>query len=156
MDLRERRIPNVLTYPAALAGLGLAVLDGKWGASVAGLGAGFLALLALALLVPGALGMGDVKLAGAIGAVGGFPFVLDALLDGMIIGGGLALASAMLRGRFWATVRRSLVLARDIVRGAALGTRVSLSEPEEPSATLPYGVALAAGAVVAWCTGGVT
>ena len=51
-------------------------------------GAGF---LFLAILGRGALGMGDVKLAGAIGALFGFPDALYALFWGVMLGGVAAL-----------------------------------------------------------------
>ncbi|MEX0580166.1 MAG: A24 family peptidase [Mycobacterium sp.] len=71
MDLRHRRLPNLLTLPGAVAILA--------GAGAAGLGAsallGGLALSGLYLLVhladPGGLGAGDVKLALALGALTG-------------------------------------------------------------------------------------
>lgn len=89
VDLQVRRIPNTLTVTLALwaaaqmlwlrrptpaeAGLGLVV------------GGGLFVLLALARR--GAMGAGDVKLAGAMGALVGYPLVLKALLWGILAGG---------------------------------------------------------------------
>jgi len=66
-DLRDRTIPNWLTGAGALAGTALAVAQGR---ALPALLAGFLAaspFLLAALIRPGGMGMGDVKLAGVIG-----------------------------------------------------------------------------------------
>lgn len=62
---------------------------------------GFLIMLMPYLLSRGGMGAGDVKLAGFLGMVVGFPQVLAALLVGIIIGGLVAilLLIARLRGR---------------------------------------------------------
>src|SRR5581483_811936 len=67
VDLRERRIPNVVVLPLGLAAI-VARLVFERGALVEILVAGaaaFAVFLLLALAVRGGLGMGDVKLAGA-------------------------------------------------------------------------------------------
>jgi leader peptidase (prepilin peptidase)/N-methyltransferase len=100
IDLRERRVPNVLTY----SGIVLALTAGAL--------AGALALAALGCLVAtglmglmyvigrGRLGMGDVKLAAAVGAAVGPAAVPLFLLTSGIAGavGALALLAAG-RGR---------------------------------------------------------
>ena len=69
IDLDHRRIPNVITGPAALAAVAaLAVLNP--GALPGHLLAGALAagaFFVVALVAPGGMGMGDVKLAGVLG-----------------------------------------------------------------------------------------
>lgn len=92
VDLRARRIPNEL----ALALLAWAVVQLVWlgqpGWGAAGLGllaAGGLFLL-LRLLSRGALGLGDVKLEAAIGALLGWPAVLAAIFAGVLAGGAAA------------------------------------------------------------------
>jgi prepilin signal peptidase PulO-like enzyme (type II secretory pathway) len=62
-DVRTRRVPNVVVYPALLAGV---LVPGAFGTAtlataLAGGAAAGGALLALALLGRGAMGMGDVK-----------------------------------------------------------------------------------------------
>jgi len=59
--------------------------------SLLGAGVGFALFALIALLGRGAMGAGDVKLAGTIGLVIGYPNVLAALLAGVIIGGIAAL-----------------------------------------------------------------
>lgn len=68
-DVRTRRIPNVLTFSAALAGLIFHVAtSGQAGAQLAGGGwvVGLLMLLPFFLL--GGMGGGDIKLVAALGA----------------------------------------------------------------------------------------
>ncbi len=93
VDLREHRIPNrLLALTALLVVVGSLVF--RQPAPVAALlggCAGLAIFLLLARLRPGALGMGDVKLAGVIGLMVGFPQVAFALLVGIIAGGLVAL-----------------------------------------------------------------
>ena len=68
--------------------------------------AGFGFFLLLALLAPGAMGMGDVKLAGFIGLITGLSGVMAALFLG-ILAGGIAGIVVLIRNRF----RRGKTLA---------------------------------------------
>lgn len=61
--------------------------------------AGFGFFLFLALLAPGAMGMGDVKLAGFIGLITGLSGVIAALFLG-ILAGGIAGAVVLIKNRF--------------------------------------------------------
>lgn len=71
IDLRHRLIPDLLVLPATALALAAAILDdpGRWWVPVAGCvgAAGF--LFVLWVIYPGGMGLGDVKLAGLIGAV---------------------------------------------------------------------------------------
>src|SRR4051794_749642 len=78
-DVRERRIPNAVTGPAALL-----VLVAGGADAVAGLGA-FAFLGAAALARPGGMGMGDAKLAGVMGLALG-PAVAGAILAACVAG----------------------------------------------------------------------
>lgn len=60
---------------------------------------GFLIFLVLALIYPGGMGMGDVKLAGVIGVVTGFPGVIVAILV-CIFSGGFMAALLLMRTKF--------------------------------------------------------
>lgn len=100
VDFRTRRIPDGLV----MALLAWAVVQGLWlgqpgwGLAALGLAAAGAIFLLLRILGRGALGLGDVKLAAALGALLGFPAVLAGILAGILIGG-LAAAVLLLSGR---------------------------------------------------------
>lgn len=99
VDLRQYRIPNRLLALSALiaAAASLVFRQPPPLAAMVGGGMGLAAFLLLARARPGALGMGDVKLAGVIGLMVGFPQVILALLFGMIAAGLVALALSLIR-----------------------------------------------------------
>src|SRR5687768_8039603 len=100
IDLRSRRIPNLLTATMALLGLGLAA-TGFSGLTLAASVVGM--VLGLVLMLPGhlfgATGAGDVKLMAAVGAIVGPGLVIPAFLFTCIAGGVLAVAVAIGRRR---------------------------------------------------------
>jgi prepilin peptidase CpaA len=105
IDLRTRRIPNILTATLAAIGVGLAAA----GFGRVGLGAALLGcLLGLAFMMPGhifgATGAGDVKLLAAAGALLGPTDTIYAFLYTAIAGGVLALVVAVARRRFTQTL----------------------------------------------------
>jgi leader peptidase (prepilin peptidase)/N-methyltransferase len=79
---------NLLLFPQDKP----AILSG-----VIGGGIGFIFFLIIFLINPRGMGMGDVKLAGLIGLVTGFPLVIVALLIGIFIGGIVAIGLLLLR-----------------------------------------------------------
>jgi leader peptidase (prepilin peptidase) / N-methyltransferase len=102
-DLEHRLLPNVIVGPAALAGFALSVLESpeRWwlyllsAVAVAG------GLLALALVYPGGMGMGDVKMGGMLGAFLG-PYAALAVFLGSLVGaivGGLLMSSGKMGRR---------------------------------------------------------
>ena len=68
------------------------ILSGLIGGAV-----GFIFFLIIFLINPRGMGMGDVKLAGLIGLVTGWPLVIVALLIGILIGGLAAIVMLLLR-----------------------------------------------------------
>jgi prepilin peptidase CpaA len=147
-DLRERRIPNRVTVWGAGVGLVLSALvaggiptSALWGVVVA-LG---LSLPAFAL---GVLGAGDAKLLAAVAAFVGLGALPSVLLYGGLAGGILGLASSIQRGT---VIPVLLNLPGTFVYVATLGRRGARQSIQDPNArTIPYGVAIAAGAVAAW------
>jgi prepilin peptidase CpaA len=105
IDLRTRRVPNILTATLAAIGLGLAAA----GFGRVGLGASVLGCaLGLAFMLPGhlfgATGAGDVKLLAAAGALLGPKDTIFAFLYTAIAGGILALVVAIARRRLGQTL----------------------------------------------------
>jgi len=95
IDLRTRLIPNVLTALGAALALAFGMLLPSPGlmAVLGGAALGGAMFLLLAVLRRNAMGFGDVKLAMLIGMMTGFPWVLQALVLGIVLGG---LAAAVL------------------------------------------------------------
>ena len=150
-DLRSRRIPNVLTFGAALAAV---VFHGVTGGSggVASAGTGWLVGVAVFFLpfTLGGLGAGDVKLLAALGAwCGPATTVWLAVYTG-IAGGVLALGVALKRGYLLTALRNLwLLLTYWRVSGLRPLDEVSLSGGESPR--LAYAVPILIGtAVTIW------
>ena len=144
IDLRTRRVPNVLTVSLAVAGVLLAVAGvGRVGpvASLLGLGVGFALMLPGHLI--GGIGAGVVKLFAAVGTLLGPTGVLSAFLYTAIAGGLLALFVALRRRRSCQTLNR---VARLIANTAG-----STAAIEHPSAgnRFAYVPAIAVGAIFA-------
>lgn len=95
----RRRIYNVVTFPAAAIGLILGLVLGGWRGlllSAGGFAVGF-ALMILPYYV-GGMGAGDVKLMAALGALMGLAPIVQIFLYTAIIGGVIAVISALSRG----------------------------------------------------------
>ena len=146
-DVRTGRIPNWLTAGGALAALVLRAAAGS-GALVDGLqGLGLGLLVFFPLFALRAMGGGDVKLVAMAGAFLGPERALAALLVTAVAGGVMALAAAW-RGRVLLPV---LFGSGEVIRHwATLGRSGSPTNLASPGAvSIPYGVAIAAGAAVA-------
>lgn len=89
IDLEHRLVLNRMLLAALPVLLLAQQLVGKpvFGAALLGGLFGFGLFLALALIRPGSMGMGDVKLAGVIGLTVGLPDLYLALLVGVVAGG---------------------------------------------------------------------
>ncbi|WP_425437824.1 prepilin peptidase [Mycobacterium neglectum] len=70
-DIRDRRLPNWLTIPGAVVVLATATTAGRGVPALAGSAALFAVYLTIHLVLPAAMGAGDVKLALGIGALTG-------------------------------------------------------------------------------------
>jgi prepilin peptidase CpaA len=141
-DFRSRRIPNWLTVPGLVAGVALNTFAGRWGGlklSLLGAGLGLLLLLPFVLLR--ALGAGDWKLAGALGAFVGPRVLADLLMGSIFVAGIMALALVIYKGRLRETLRNIVRMLASLGSFQMPGPEVSLDNPQ--SLKVPYGVALA-------------
>ena len=138
-DVRQRRILNVVTFPAMALGLLINTTTNE----SSGLAFAFSGLLlgVLLFLMPVAFmgrGAGDLKLLAALGALGGPTFVVWIALWSGVAGGIFALAVLLNKRRF------GVVLA-----GFALDARTGLFPVARSNIRLPYAVPIAVGALVA-------
>ena len=144
IDLKTRRIPNVLT--AGIFGLGVVLAaTGLNGVSVPAAVLG--AFLGLLLMLPGymlgATGGGDVKLMGAVGAFTGPLMVINAFLFTAIAGGALAVAVALHRNRLRATLAQTGRLMK------SPGNAPKEIQAAPRAARFAYGPAIAVGTLLA-------
>jgi len=144
IDLRIRRVPNVLTGSVALVGLGLAAVGlGRVGIWLALAGC----LVGLSLMLPGyligAMGGGDVKLLAAVGTLLGPGATLRAFVASAIAGGVIAMFVAWRRGRFTATVAGTAVLVTSV------GSRIDELNDTGRDNRFAYAPAIAVGVIVA-------
>lgn len=101
VDLHDRIIPNEAVIFGLVAGgimlFALPYPEKSWLEALGGAAAGFAGLLALALLVKGGMGEGDVKLAAVIGLFLGIRWVGMGLVLAFLAGGFLAGLLLLLR-----------------------------------------------------------
>lgn len=147
-DIRTRRIPNTLTLPGLLLGLVLAATPAGITFPVALLGVGAALLFSLPLFALGALGGGDGKMLMVVGAFLGPRGFGTALVLTILAGGLLALFVTVRLGRLGETLRNLGALILYFVTLGRRGRRSTLGMPE--AVAIPYGLAIAAGALVAW------
>src|SRR5215831_14832161 len=155
-DIRERRIPNLLVFPASLIGLTLNMILYGWkglGFGLEGLATGF-ALLFIPYLV-GGMKAGDVKFLAAIGAFTGATDVARALLATLLCYP-LFAAIAVIREKklnlTWLRFRRVLLnFLGFFIPGLKLyAIRLEKRDDKSiPSVTTPFGVAVAVGTLIA-------
>ncbi len=99
IDLRHKLILNIIVYPAAAIALIIGfflpefdIYKGLLGGAV-----GFTILLIPALVSRTGMGWGDVKMAGLIGLMTGYPRVFVGLLGGIMLGGVTAVTLIILK-----------------------------------------------------------
>jgi prepilin peptidase CpaA len=147
MDWRYRRIPNWLTVTGAVAGLVVnTVLTGWAGTKASLLGTALGLLLLFPFVMLRAIGAGDWKLIGMLGAFLGPSRLLTVLAGSVLVAGIMAVVLIIVKGRVRETLRNITHMM-----GALLSLRmpppaVSLDNPD--SAKVPFGVAVAVTAVL--------
>jgi len=146
-DLKERKILNAVTVPAAIVGLcyncatgGLAGVKFALSGLLVGMGI---------LLIPflmGGIGAGDVKLLGVVGAVKGPAFVVNAGICSAVAGGILVLVLLVCRGSL-------LEVLRNTAYGLATLGGSFLTNGSMTGGSFPYGVAIFVGTMFTLVTG---
>jgi prepilin peptidase CpaA len=148
LDWRSRRIPNWLTVPGLLSGVVVHALIAGWpGALFALKGAGLALILLLPLVALRALGAGDWKLMGAVGAFVGWQMFLFVLLGSIFASGIMAIVQVYRTGRVMETLKNMVTLVRGFFTfGLKKNPQISLDNPR--LLKLPFGVAVAAATLV--------
>src|SRR5664279_775700 len=145
VDVRERRIPNWLTYPGIVLGFVLRGLLLGWkGIGSALIGCLLAGCIFLLFYLVRAMGAGDVKLVAAVGSLLGPTDALVMLLATAICGGVMAAVYAVYRRQ----VRSTLVnVGASLQFHAQAGLRAhpELNLDNPAALRMPYGLAVAAG-----------
>jgi|SRR5215510_13721697 len=151
-DISQRRIPNWLVLTGIVGGFTFnAFQEAGWYQSLLGLGLGIAILIVPFAL--GWLGAGDVKLLGAMGALLGISLLPRVFFYTALCGLLLAVLSLVLRRlrvnlnvfpSVWADLKLALA-SRGRILPPGVAQRVATG-----SHALPYGVAIALGALVAF------
>ena len=146
-DVRYRRIPNPFVLATLITGLLINfMLGGLSGGLNSVGGCAFAFVLMFMLHVFGAMGAGDVKLFAAIGSVIGAHLVLPTFITVVLTGGVLALVSVVRSGVFATTMHRVLQILVGLLPGWQMPR---FSVPADRRLTIPYGVAITIGAIIA-------
>ena len=145
-DVRSRRIPNTLTFSAFVAALIVRFAFQGWaGLGLALLGAVIAPVILLIVHFGKGIGMGDLKLAAAVGAFFGPVAAVVAMLASAILGGLLAMALLMQRGQLLAEFFSLFLVGLPFLKRK--------KDTEAPAnatrtvTTMPYGVAIAIGSI---------
>ena len=148
LDWRSRRIPNWLTVPGFVSGVTLHIVLNGWHGLRFALGGGALALiLLLPLVLVRALGAGDWKLMGAVGAFLGPVLFLFVFFGSVLASGIMALVQIYRAGRVVETFRNMWILIKGFFAfGLKKNPQISLDNPR--LLKLPFGVAVAAATIV--------
>lgn len=138
-DVATSRIPNWLTYPAVAIGVAAAAAGASpsLAGSLWGLAVGFVPFFVLYLF--GGLGGGDVKLMAAVGALGGFPFVLNAMITAVVVGGLIAVLLVVWEGKALSALRFVGSSFAFVFNPRIERARLDVSRP------VPFGVAICLG-----------
>src|SRR5579863_6957442 len=141
-DLRDRKIPNWLTVPGILVGIAVNSYFRGWHGTKTSLeGAGLALSVLLPLVLLRALGAGDWKLMGAVGAFLGPALFLFVLVGSIFVSGLMAVVEMMRTRRVRETFGNLIVLLRGFVSfGLRANPEISLDNPR--LLKLPFGVAV--------------
>ena len=159
-DLKERKIPNKITFTGILIGILFNIITGGWTGllqSILGMFAG-LAIFFLPFVM-GGMGAGDVKLMGAIGALMGWEFSLMTALYSALVGGVMVIIHLLYTGELRETIKKMLyslikLLLQFVSRLGYNETvfkvhkKFSKNGQDYKKIYIPYGVAIAGGAVL--------
>jgi len=152
IDVRGRRIPNLVTGPAIIAGLMLHAICGGWrglgDSALAGVIAGGIFLI---FYLAGGIGAGDVKLMTAVGCFAGLSALPLVVISTVLAGGVIALAIGIYKRRLRETLRNVVaVLQHHGQHGLQPHPELTLSNAR--ALCLPFALPIAAGCLITLCT----
>ena len=146
IDLRTRKKPNWITFLAIVVGMAMnLIVLGSEGFlfSIKGLAAG-MALLLIPYMM-GAMGAGDVKLMGAVGAFLGAEGVFQACIISLIFGGIYAVILIVIRGNIVLFLKRYWLMLKNFLMYRQI--QYIQPTPGEFPLKLCFGLAIAVGTI---------
>ena len=146
-DVRYRRIPNMLVLATLIAGISINTgFSGTHGmiSSLEGFALAFFPMLLMHIF--GAMGAGDVKLFGAVGAVLGAAQVPLAFVAVVMLGAVLAVYTMIRAGTVFSTLHGVMRIFVGILPGWEM-PRFTMAPDRKH--TIPYGVAIMLGSLIA-------
>jgi len=147
-DVKSRRIPNFITFPAFLFGLVLHFALGGWGQFFTALAAGVICgAVFLVFYLAGGMGAGDVKLIMAVGCIAGLNHVPYLLVLTALCGGVMAIALALARGQLQQRIMNVGTLASHHAH-EGLQPHPELNLTNTQTLRLPYALAIAGGSIL--------
>jgi prepilin peptidase CpaA len=149
LDWRSRRIPNWLTVPALLLGIGAKTLAAGWPGTKSALeGSGLGLGLLLPFVLARGLGAGDWKLMGALGAFLGPARLVVILLGTVLIAAIMAVVEMVRRKRVKQTLVNLWTLLLIVLTFGHHAARDNITLDNPGLMALPFGVATALATVL--------
>jgi prepilin peptidase CpaA len=150
-DVRTRRIPNFITFPAIALGLLLHAVFGGWRQLASAAAGGVICgLIFLVFYLAGGMGAGDVKLITATGCIAGLSLIGHLLILTALAGGVMAIGLALYRHQLVETWNNMQALAVHHQR-MGLTPHPQFNISNERTLRLPYALAIAAGSGLSLC-----
>ncbi|GAJ01472.1 unnamed protein product [marine sediment metagenome] len=145
IDIRVKKIPNLITFPTMVFGLVYYGVTNGWDGLLFSLGGLALGMgVFLILYMMGGMGAGDVKLMGAVGAIIGSKGILLTALFSALVGGVYALIVLLFNIEYLKDlIKRSFITIKSFVFTKQF-ILIPAAKPEEKP-KLCYGVAIAIG-----------
>ncbi len=146
LDVRSSRVPNFLTFPLAVIGIGFHTFSDSGAGivfSLSGLGLGLVLLLGFYMY--GGMGAGDVKLLAAVGAIVGPLNVFVGFLIATLLGGLYAVAVMIWHLGLSRTAERIMTLFVTLV---FMKTNVASSLEETSLPKLRYALVIGLGTLI--------
>ena len=151
VDVKEHRIPNVLTLFALIVGFSLQLLILGWegfGYSLGGLAVGFLILIPF--YIKGGMGAGDVKLMAVVGVFLGFESTLLAVALTLFAGAIMGVFLLVILGGIKSAMQRYYTTLKHLLYTQSIKLSYLPPLPDEAaSIKFPYAAAICAGTIAA-------
>lgn len=151
IDLKQHRIPNLLTFSALIIGVSLQLLLHGWEGltySLGGMAVGFLILIPF--YIKGGMGAGDVKLMAAAGAFLGFKGSLMAVGLTLFAGSVMGIFLLVILGGVKAATHRYYTTLKQLLYTQSISISYIPPPPDEAAAIkFPYASAICVGTIAA-------